>query len=69
MDNKSQISQQTRKKLGSLLVLIGETEMQIEFGRQNLCKTPSFEPYAAFQRIDRNGQGYITARDLLSFVK
>ena len=55
MDNKSQISQQTRKKLGSLLVLIGETEMQIEFGRQNLCKTPSFEPYAAFQRIDRNG--------------
>ena len=33
MDNKSQISQQTRKKLGSLLVLIGETEMQIEFAR------------------------------------
>jgi len=32
---------------------IGETELKIEFNRQNLCKINAFEPYAAFQRIDR----------------
>ena len=42
------------KKLSKILVYIGETELQIEFARQNLCKASSFEPYAAFQRIDRD---------------
>jgi hypothetical protein len=36
------------KKLSKILVYIGETELQIEFARQNLCKLSSFEPYAAF---------------------
>lgn len=52
------------KKLAKLLIFIGETELQIEFGRQNLCKAQNFEPYAAFQRVDRQDKGFITAHDL-----
>lgn len=36
------------KKLSKLLVYIGETELQVEFARQNICKNNAFEPYAAF---------------------
>ena len=57
----------TKKKLAKLLIHIGESEMGIEFARQSLCKAPSFEPYASFQRIDRGGKGYISAKDVLSF--
>ena len=34
-----------------------------------MCKAESFEPYAAFQRIDRSGKGYITSKDILNFAK
>jgi len=36
------------RKLAKLLIYIGETEMKIEFARQNLCRMAAFEPYAAF---------------------
>ena len=44
---------------------IGETELKIEFNRQNLCKINAFEPYAAFQRIDRMQKGFIDYRDII----
>jgi hypothetical protein len=34
-----------------------------------LCKAESFEPYAAFQRIDRAGKGYISSKDIFSYAK
>ncbi len=57
------------KKLAKLLMVIGETELKIEFARQNLCKHKSFEPYAAFQRIDRGNDGWISCTDLIKFMK
>ena len=57
------------KKLTKLLMLVGETELQIEFARQNLCKAKNFEPYAAFQRVDRQDKGYIVTRDLLKYIR
>ena len=48
---------------------VGETEMQIEFARQNLCKAQNFEPYAAFQRVDREDKGYILAKDVYRYMK
>lgn len=52
-----------------MLIHGGEAEMQIEFSRQALCKLEAFEPYAAFQRIDRNGKGYIAGKDLLAYSR
>ena len=59
----------TKKKLAKLLTHTGESEQRAEFCRQNLCKTQAFEPYAAFQRLDRAGKGYITPRDLANFMR
>ena len=57
------------KKLTKLLLHIGETELQIEFARLKLCKAQTFEPYAAFQRLDRDGKGQIWSRDLYRYLK
>ncbi len=57
------------QKAAKLLMFIGETEMQIEFARQNLCLKENFEPYAAFQRIDREGKGYISVQDIYNYLK
>ena len=57
------------RKLVKLLMYVGETEMQIEFARQNLCKAQNFEPYAAFQRVDRDDKGYVVARDIYRYMK
>jgi hypothetical protein len=64
-----EVSMITMKRLAKLLIHIGEIEMHIEFARQSLCKAPSFEPYAAFQRIDRSGKGFLGAKDILLFMK
>lgn len=66
---RKDMSIQTKKKLAKLLTHTGESEQRIEFCRQNLCKAQSFEPYAAFQRLDRSGKGYITPRDLANFMR
>lgn len=29
----------------------------------------NFEPYAAFQRIDRDGKGFITVQDIYNYLK
>ena len=63
-----EVSLLSKKKLAKLLIHIGETEMNIESARQTLCKAPSFEPYAAFQRIDRAGKGYISSKDLIYYA-
>ena len=57
------------KRLASYLMYLGETEMQIEFSRQKLCRNFQFEPYACFQRIDRQAKGYITPRDVLKYIR
>ena len=58
-----------QKKLVKLFMCVGETELQIEFARQNLCKAKNFEPYAAFQRVDRHDKGYIVPRDLHRYMR
>ena len=47
----------------------GESEELIETERQNLCKILQFEPFAAFQRIDRKNKGHILAKDIQGFMK
>jgi len=69
MNSNQEVSILTKKKLAKLFIHTGESEMNIEMARQALCKMKGFEPYAAFQRIDRAGKGYLTPRDLLNYTK
>eukprot|EP00352_Strombidinopsis_acuminata_P004561 CAMPEP_0176368086 /NCGR_PEP_ID=MMETSP0126-20121128/22347_1 /TAXON_ID=141414 ORGANISM="Strombidinopsis acuminatum, Strain SPMC142" /NCGR_SAMPLE_ID=MMETSP0126 /ASSEMBLY_ACC=CAM_ASM_000229 /LENGTH=63 /DNA_ID=CAMNT_0017726193 /DNA_START=81 /DNA_END=272 /DNA_ORIENTATION=+ len=55
--------------LGKLVVTTGEMEERIELYRQRVCKITSFEPYAAFTRLDRIGKGYVTRRDFAMFLR
>lgn len=59
---------ETRQKLVNLLLDIAEGERQIEVLRQILCELKEFEPYAAFQRIDRSRKNSLTVTDILKFL-
>ena len=63
------LSVETRQTLKSLLVAIGEGEMTIEKQRKALGRIVKFEPYSAFQRIDRNRNGFIDSMDVLKFLR
>ncbi len=54
--------------LCDLLISISDEEKNIEILRQVLSEQTLFEPYAAFQRLDRNHQGYITSTDVLEYL-
>ena len=59
----------TLVKLAKVLYSYGENEQNIEQKRQHLCKVSTFEPYAAFQRLDRGSKGFICPKDLLKFMR
>ncbi len=54
----------SKLKLKELLLFIAEQELAIEKMRQILAAIRDFEPYTAFRRIDRDGSGYIGAKEL-----
>jgi len=69
MKRKPTVSIETIKQLGHYLNMVGQSEESLEKCRQKLCKLTAFEPYASFQRLDRNSKGSITARDIQNFMR
>ena len=63
------LSLASQAKLKSILIAIAEGEKNIEKQRIVVGKNPLFEPYAAFQRIDRRRVGFVTPVDLLEFLR
>jgi hypothetical protein len=59
----------TQIKLKDFLKTVAEEELQVERQRQYLAKISEFEPYAAFQRVNRNGDGRVTALEIYSFLR
>jgi Ca2+-binding EF-hand superfamily protein len=59
----------TQAKVKSLLIAIAEGEKSVEKQRRILGRNPLFEPYAAFQRIDRRRVGFVNSIDLLNFLR
>jgi len=56
-----------RQVIGTFITKLCSIERYIETKRQMLCDKSDFEPYAAFQRISRQGSG-ITARNVGAFL-
>ena len=46
--------------LKQLFALIGESEIEIEYLRQQLASIIEFEPYTSFKRMDSNNDGVIS---------
>ena len=62
------ISSYTQQKLASLIMEIAKQEIHIEAARQTLCEQPLFEPYAAFQRLDRSHKGTLTDKNIYNYL-
>lgn len=57
------------KKFAQYLLTIIDGEKSVEYQRQSLGRIPEFEPYAAFQRLDRENKKYISSDDFKFFMK
>ena len=54
--------------LKNFLVAIGDGEQGLEAARSCLCRIADFAPHSAFQRIDRNGNGYVCEHEIQKFL-
>ena len=63
------LSIETKARLKTLLLAIAEGEIGLEDSRQSLAAVPLFEPYAAFNRLDRSGAGYLSSKDFLRYLR
>jgi hypothetical protein len=57
------------KRLCTFLLILGKHEQNLESYRQTLCNIASFEPYAAFRRLDRRRNGFLSAEDIARFLR
>lgn len=64
-----QLSHEMQQLLKRLLLTISKGEKSIERQRQKLAKAESFEPYAAFMRVDRDENGVIGSVEILRFLR
>ena len=63
------MSKETEARVARVIMTIAQEEKAIEVVRQVLAEQSQFEPYAAFQRLDRQYHGYITSSDLKRYLK
>jgi Ca2+-binding EF-hand superfamily protein len=63
------LGQSTRYKIFQLFKAISDNEIIVEEQRKQLALQNGFEPWAAFKRIDRGGQGKISAGDINDFLR
>ncbi len=59
----------SERRLLDLLDTIKEGELYQEQLRQRLCSIPSFSPYSAFVRLDRDANEKISAYEILNFMR
>ena len=60
---------ETLRILKTLLLEVGHQEQKIELIRQRLAAMDNFEPYVAFQRIDRNRNEFVVAEEIMDFLR
>ena len=60
---------ETETRLKQVLVAVGDGERSLEAARRSLCTIPDFAPHSAFQRIDRDANGFIDSFELCNFLK
>ena len=60
---------ESERRLKDLLVAVGDGERNLEGARQRLCSIRDFAPHSAFQRFDRDGNGYVTSIEVLNFLR
>lgn len=59
----------SERKLAHFLIAVGDGESSMEYCREKLCTIYNFSPQSAFERIDRDGNGYISSFELQNFLR
>jgi len=60
---------ESENRLKNLLVAVGDGERMLESSRSRISSIPGFAPHSAFQRIDRDENGYISSHELLNYLR
>lgn len=60
---------ESETRLKTFLVAVGDGERDLEGARQRLCAIRDFIPKTAFQRMDRDENGFVTSFELLNFLR
>jgi Ca2+-binding EF-hand superfamily protein len=60
---------ESERRLKNFLVAVGDGERDLENARARLCNIRDFAPNSAFQRLDRDYSGYVTAREICNFLR
>lgn len=67
--SKLELTPKATDLMKQLILKIIDFEEKIEVLRQFLCSNEFFDVYSAFNRIDRNQDGFITPIDMLNFFR
>ena len=59
----------TQQKLVNYFRYLADLELSVEQGRQELANLYDFEPYAAFCRVDMDGNKLIYCMDVYNFLQ
>lgn len=60
---------ETQYQLRDYFKEMADLELTTERQRETLAKNNEFEPYAAYQRVNRKGDGRLSALEVYSFLK
>lgn len=60
---------ESERRLKNFLVAVGDSEAQIERSRQRLCEIRDTVPLQLFQRLDRDGNDYVSAFEIYTFAR
>ena len=63
------LTYETLRILKNLLLEISHGEIKLEAIRQRLATYEDFEPYVAFQRLDRNRNDNVNAQELIDYLR
>lgn len=63
------ISRDTEEKLARLFVQISVSESEIEASRYLLCKCPEFDPYSAFQHLDKHALSSLSSTEIQNLLE
>jgi len=62
-------SHDSQLKLKEFFLVLAKAEIRIEKERQILAAMPEFEPFSAFQRINKTRDGLLSALQILNFLR
>ena len=60
---------ESENRLKNLIAAVGAGEQGLEAARQRLCSLHDFAPHSAFQRFDRDCNSFVSAREILTFLR